>query len=122
MVQLIKNHADKTGHSPRSEQLTEVFRAELLKRYSNEWDMETVSNAAHACAEVVMPVLLSERREAQKEILTRLKESSSGTIYQDSYEYKDGYKQLGGQRYEVVLTEAIDILVAELTQEENNGK
>jgi capsule polysaccharide export protein KpsE/RkpR len=29
----------------------ELFRSELMKRHSDDWDMETIAEAAHICAE-----------------------------------------------------------------------
>jgi hypothetical protein len=37
--------------------LVELFREALMKKHSNDWDMETVAEAAYICAEAIQPLV-----------------------------------------------------------------
>jgi hypothetical protein len=37
--------------------IVELFRAALMKHHANDWDMETVAEAAYICAEAIQPMI-----------------------------------------------------------------
>jgi hypothetical protein len=75
----------KDGFGPA---VVALFRAALMKRHSDDWDMETVAEAAYICAEAVQPFIAQSNQQAVQTALEAIGEPPFGgfNIKSDSYD------------------------------------
>jgi hypothetical protein len=62
-----------THPTPKQDSQTiELFRAALMEKHSDDWDMETISEAAHICAATIEAYCVERERKLFKSLHKRL--------------------------------------------------